>query len=89
MLRGNGDSNSGNHPPSTAALYARKPSGDLRIARPERRTVVDQFQGAVTVASTVAKPLDKERPCGQLWDVRPAHRPQRTVLDDLPTPTDL
>ena len=27
-------------------------------------------------------------PCGQLWNVRPAHGPQRTVLDDVPTPTD-
>jgi hypothetical protein len=27
-------------------------------------------------------------PGGQLWNVGPAHGPQRTVLDDLPTPTD-
>jgi hypothetical protein len=28
-------------------------------------------------------------PCGQLWNVGPAQRPHRTVLDDVPTPTDL
>src|SRR5215472_18520116 len=27
-------------------------------------------------------------PCGRLWNLRPAHGPQRTVLDDVPTPTD-
>ena len=26
--------------------------------------------------------------CGQLWNVGPAHGPQQTVLDDVPTPTD-
>ena len=26
--------------------------------------------------------------CGQLWDIDPAHDRRRTVLDDLPTPTD-
>ena len=26
-------------------------------------------------------------PCGQLWNVRPAHGPQWTVLNDLPKPT--
>ena len=28
-------------------------------------------------------------PCGQRWNVGPAQRLQRTVLDDAPTPTDL
>ena len=28
-------------------------------------------------------------PRGQLWNVRPVHGLQRTVLDDVPTPTDL
>jgi hypothetical protein len=27
--------------------------------------------------------------CGQLWNIGPAQRPHRTVLDDVPTPTDL
>ena len=26
---------------------------------------------------------------GQLWNIGPAHRPHRTVLDDVPTTTDL
>ena len=26
--------------------------------------------------------------CGRLWNVVPAHGPPRTVLDELPTPTD-
>ena len=25
---------------------------------------------------------------GQPWNINPAHGPQRTVLDDVPTPTD-
>ena len=34
----------------------------MAYATPEKRTVEDQHQGAVTVANTVAKPLDKTRP---------------------------
>jgi hypothetical protein len=36
--------------------------GNLGYVRPEKQTVGDQRQGAVTVANTVAKPLDKTRP---------------------------
>src|SRR6516225_2514162 len=37
-----------------------------------------------------ATPRPRGNPLGgQLWSVGPAYRPQRTVLDDLPTPTDL
>src|SRR5262249_25531793 len=43
---------------------------------------------AATAANTAPKPLDNACPGGQLWNVGPAHRPQRTVLDDLPKPTD-
>jgi hypothetical protein len=36
--------------------------GNWGYVRPEKQTVEDQRQGAVTVACTVAKPLDKARP---------------------------
>jgi hypothetical protein len=39
-------------------------------------------------ANTAAKPLDNADPVRTLWKVGPAHGPQWTVLDDVPTPTD-
>src|SRR5690348_330319 len=58
-------------------------------ATPEKQTVEDRSRSAVTAANTAAKPLDNACPGGRLWNVGPAHGPQRTVLDDVPTPTDL
>src|SRR5690242_17953431 len=39
-------------------------------------------------AATVARPLDSADARGQLWKIGPANDRRRTVLDDLPTPTD-
>jgi hypothetical protein len=42
-----------------------------------------------TVANTVAKPLDMARPVRTAVECPPAHGPKRTILDEVPTPTDL
>jgi hypothetical protein len=56
---------------ATAATNGKRPAtahntrtirGNWGYVRPEKQTVEDQRQGAVTVADTVAKPLDKARP---------------------------
>jgi hypothetical protein len=65
------------------AIYA-----NWGYVRPEKQTVEDQRRSAATVAKTVAKPLNSTRRTWTLWNIGPAHRPQRTVLDGLPTPTD-
>jgi hypothetical protein len=45
-------------------------------------------RSAATVANTVAKPLDGARRTWTTLEYRPSLRPVRTVLDDVPTPTD-
>ena len=50
--------------------------------------VVDRSRSAETAASTVAKLLDNAYPVRTMWNVGPTHGPQRTVLDDVLTPTD-
>jgi hypothetical protein len=68
---------------NTRAIHA-----NWGYVRPEKRAVEDRRQDAVTVANTVAKPLDERVACGQLRNAGPAQRPQWTILDDAHNPTD-
>src|SRR5262249_33514090 len=73
---------------------ASRPHHDGQQHQPRRSQTVSPTAtaaaaSAVTVANAVAQPLDKARPMRQLWNLRPAPGPQRTVLDDVPTPRDL
>jgi hypothetical protein len=49
----------------------------------------DAVGAAMRFVTTAAMTADDTRTYGQLWNIGPAHRPQWTVLDGVPTPTDL
>ena len=56
----------------TAAHNTRRIHANWGYVRPEKQTVGDQRQDAVTVANTVAKPLDKTRPVRTAVECRPS-----------------
>jgi hypothetical protein len=81
----------GGHQAESSSSWAEAYSHDPRqlgYFRPEKQTVGDQRQGAVTVANTVAKPLDKMRPVRTAVECRSSTRTATDGLDDVPTPTD-
>jgi hypothetical protein len=58
----------------SAAHNARTIRADWGYVRPEKQTVGNQHQGAVTVANTVAKPLDNACPVQTTLEYRPIAR---------------
>jgi hypothetical protein len=71
-------------PPHPSDLRA-----SLGYVRPEKQTVEDQGRSAATAANTAAKPLDNACPEWTAVECPPSALIQRTILDDVPTPTDL
>ena len=62
--------------------------GNLGYVRPESRQ--SRIEAGPPRLLPIMLPSRWTTPvqCGQLWNVGPAHGPRRTVLDEVPTPTD-
>jgi hypothetical protein len=56
--------------------------------RPEKQTVGERSRPPRLLPILLPSRWTTLVPPGQLWNVGPAHGPQRTLLDDVPTTTD-